>query len=96
MKKGGALELRIAREVHQNTLPVLISQVVLRKWNAGQVDLAYIFKNKLFIIEVKASRYPRSLQIKRLKRSLDFLTAVLKCEGMLLTYNAKKNHLTSL
>ena len=88
--------MKISKMIHQETVPVLISPVMLRKFKAGQVDIAFLDAKKLFLIEVKNSKYPKLKQIQRLKNSQEFLSCVFNCEVMLLTYNNKKNQFTAL
>ena len=96
MKSSRNLELKISNFFHHDTIPVLISPAMLRKYDAGQIDVAYFRGNKLYLVEVKSSKYPKSKQVKRLKCSAEYLSCVFNCETLLLTYNAKKNHLSLL
>jgi hypothetical protein len=89
MKKGDQLEQMYSKEFHKRNLPVLISSQLLRSINAGQVDLAGLFKNKknkswvLFLIEVKSTQYPSKHQWRRLLTAQDYLSRVLEIETKL-------------
>ncbi len=89
MKKGEQLEQVFSREFHQKCLPVLISSQLLRSINAGQVDLAGLYKNKknkswvLSLIEVKSTQYPSKRQWSRLLKAQDYLSRVLEIETKL-------------
>jgi len=57
--KGNLLEQKLSVEFHQNSIPLLISPLLLRSRGLGQVDLARFKKNTEMIIElceVKSSK----------------------------------------
>jgi hypothetical protein len=86
MRKGDEIESLQSLFFHKKNLPVLISSKVLREIGAGQVDLAYMQKKDnwvLTLVEVKASSYPSSKQLQRLRKSQDYLSKVLECETIL-------------
>jgi hypothetical protein len=88
MKKGDMLESRVSEELHKKGVPALISSVVLRSLNLGQIDVAYLELNQqkkwvLKIIETKFSLYPSKMQMLRLLRTQDYLSRVLEVESKL-------------
>jgi hypothetical protein len=90
MKKGDMLESELSVVFHQNIrcVPALISSLVLRSQNLGQIDIAFLEKNNkkkwvLKIIETKFSQFPCRMQLMRLKRSQDYLSKVLDVESKL-------------
>lgn len=88
MHKGDILELETSRIYHQHGVPALISSLVLRSHNLGQIDIAYLEKNKkqswvLVILETKSSMYPGRTQIMRLRRTQDYLSRLLEMESKL-------------
>ena len=85
------LEVKVSNHFHRIAVPVLISQVMLRRYNAGQVDVAFFYKSKVFLVEVKNAKYPAYRQIKRLRESQSLLSRIFNCETILLSYNEKKN-----
>lgn len=90
MKKGDMLESDWSYIIHRNPqhVPALISSLVLRSHNLGQIDVAYLKKNKdekwvIAIIETKFSQYPSMLQMQRLRRAQDYISRVLDVESKL-------------
>ena len=87
MRKGDRLEQGYSSIIHQSGVPVLVSSLLLRSLNAGQVDLAKLSKNKkswvLLLYEVKYSQNPSKLQLMRLWRAQDYLSKVLGLETKL-------------
>lgn len=95
MKKGDMLEARVSSEIfqsHQNSqiVPALISSLVLRSLNLGQVDIVYLesenIKTKKWvirIIETKFSMGPSEMQMRRLRRTQDYLSRILEFESKL-------------
>ncbi|MBT3983127.1 MAG: hypothetical protein HOE90_17370 [Bacteriovoracaceae bacterium] len=62
--------------------PILISPLVLRSYNCGQVDLAYLSGQKAsnlvaFCVEVKSSRWISPSQQVRIKSTRKLLSAIL-------------------
>jgi hypothetical protein len=62
MRKGDKLERDFSKTIHQMNCPVLISSLLLRSVNAGQIDIACLKKKKkewmLFLYETKFSMEP--------------------------------------
>ncbi|MDO9184165.1 MAG: hypothetical protein Q7U04_17255 [Bacteriovorax sp.] len=81
MRSGDKHEKDFSVYVHKNYLPVLVSSVLLRSLDAGQVDVAGLLKVNqswvLSIFEVKSSQFPSSLQWRRLRKSQDYLSKIL-------------------
>jgi hypothetical protein len=82
MRKGDKLERDFSVQIHQSHFPVLISSLLLRSINAGQIDIAGLSKRKnewvLHLFEMKFSKSPGRLQWQRLLRSQDYLSKVLE------------------
>lgn len=87
MKQGEFQEASLSEKYHTKNCAVLVSPLVLRSMDLGQIDLAYLSKNKrgvrLHLIEVKSSRYPSRGQQRRLLRTQDYLSKVLNIESIL-------------
>lgn len=84
---------------HSLGTPCLVSSVVLRSRELGQVDVAYLQKKdtswQLQIIEVKSKIHPSPKQMKRLLKAQDFLARILEMETHL-KVNFCKNDQDSL
>lgn len=82
MRKGDKLEKDFTGLLHQKNHPVLISSLLLRSHNAGQIDAASLVKRAgewtLFLYELKSSQVPSWSQRQRLLRSQDYLSKVLE------------------
>ena len=82
MRKGDKLEKDYSLEIHKRDCPVLISSLLLRSLNAGQVDVACLKKSAqgpiLFLYECKSSPMISFAQRKRLLRAQDYLSRVLE------------------
>ena len=88
MHKGDLLESDYSEYFHQKGVPALISSMLLRSQNLGQIDIAYLKKNLqkkwiLTIIETKFSQYPSRQQMMRLRRTQDYLSRILDVESKL-------------
>ena len=87
LKKGDKLEKEYSSLLHSSYLPVLISSLVLRSINAGQIDVAGLSKiNKAWVLslfEVKSSQYPSVHQWRRLLKAQDYLSRVLEISTLL-------------
>lgn len=82
MRNKGFIQERLLSSIyHQTKTPVLISSALLRRFNCGQVDMAYIEKGVLYLVESKSSvigvQSMRNVQYSRLKRSVALLSALL-------------------
>lgn len=79
--RGDRLELRLSEKYHQMGIPLLISSAFLRSMGCGQVDLAYIKKKKIIMLEVKS--WPEALggrQLARLNRSVELISCIFDAE----------------
>ena len=99
MRKGDILESDYSKEMHQLGVPALISPLLLRSLNLGQIDVAYIQKASdkkwlLKIIESKSSLSPPKGQMFRLRKTQDYLSRVLEMEALLEVKFCKKDDLT--
>ena len=87
MRKGNKLEKDFSSSIHSSHLPVLISSLVLRSLNAGQVDVAGLVKVNqawvLVLFEIKSSKFPPIKQWQRLLKSQDYLSRVLEIDTKL-------------
>ena len=88
MRKGDIHESDVSEVLHRSGVPALISSLVLRSQNLGQIDVAYLEKNKqkawvLKIIETKTSMMPSRAQMARLLKTQDYLSRVLDIESKL-------------
>jgi hypothetical protein len=95
MQKGDILESQVSKYFHRECVPTLVSSVVLRSKNLGQIDIACLEKdhNKawvLKIVETKYSRYPSKFQIMRLRRTQDYLSRLLEMAAILEVKFCKK------
>lgn len=94
MNKGEFLESRYSIYYHFRNTPFLISPLLLRSLDLGQIDLAYLKKEKnhqqIFLIEVKNSLYPSHQQMKRLQKTQEYLSQVLNIETKLAVKFCKK------
>lgn len=99
MQKGESLEANYSKIYHRDNYPVLVSSLLLRSFNAGQIDLAYLKKIKnnekalfeLHLIEIKTSQFPNEIQRKRLNRAREYLTQVLDIDTFLSVKFCKKS-----
>jgi len=82
---GNKLEKKLSLSLHlsNNSIPLLISPIILRKRNCGQVDLAVIKRSKKgllgFIFEVKRGQRVSFEQKRRLENSLILLQGLISC-----------------
>jgi len=88
MKKGEFFEEEASLYFHKKGVPVLVSGLMLRSYDLGQVDICYLERSQqkswvLKIIEVKSSVYPGKIQLRRLLKSQDYLSRVLDLESKL-------------
>lgn len=83
-ERGDLFEKNFSRHFHQTHCPVLVSSLLLREQQAGQIDMAGLQKQVhgmvLVINELKFSQYPTTAQWLRLKKSQDYLSRVLDME----------------
>lgn len=79
---GNGFEANISYLFHQQGIPLLVDQAILRKRDAGQIDLARISKIQnsevIEICEVKVNSDLSFKQKMRLRRSQEFLSLILE------------------
>ncbi|MBC7430036.1 MAG: hypothetical protein H7336_15585 [Bacteriovorax sp.] len=88
MRKGDILESNSSQTLHQKGVPALVSPMVLRSHHLGQIDIAYLERRPdktwvLKIVEMKTSLHPSVHQMKRLRKTQDYLSRVLDMEALL-------------
>lgn len=67
--RGVELEEVLSSLFHQEYIPLLVSPLFLRERGAGQVDIAYFFEKRIYLVEVKSSIGCSHRQLKRLRNS---------------------------
>ncbi len=80
--KGESLEKYNSIIIHKSGTPLLVSSLILREFNCGQVDISIFYKNQIHIFEVKCK--PEAITKKqraRLMQSLEFIASVFECSG---------------
>lgn len=91
---GIGLELEYGHYLHQHNLPLLVSPLVLRKRGAGQIDIAYIKDDIVYICEVKSHLLPVAIEQKnRIFCSALFIKTLLSLPvkiRLLRSYNLPK------
>ncbi len=75
--KGDALEGSWSLKVHANSLPLLVSSLILREYGCGQIDVSCILNDTVYCFEVKSSGYVSRKQLSRLRKSSELLGIVL-------------------
>ena len=74
----------MGRQLHVEHVPVLISPLLLRKFGAGQVDLAYLDEEKIVLVEIKKNwQYFSSVQRQRLQQSQQLIAHVFEKDVVL-------------
>lgn len=84
--KGDALESLISSKIHQRYCPLLVSPTLLRRYGAGQIDVALIDQKKgvFTLYECKAQlSFISSKQQLRLMNSLELISSILNINGQL-------------
>ncbi len=67
-------EQTLSSWVHELYLPVLISPLFLQCRNIGQIDISFVYKRKIFIIEAKRNQSQLKFdQFKRLKNAVELI-----------------------
>lgn len=78
ISKGLKLELLKSKEVHQESIPLLICPTMLRRIGCGQVDICGIYKYRseylIRIFEVKSHGLISEQQRRRLFHSANFVS----------------------
>ncbi len=78
MNKGDSWELKVSEKLHDQGLPLLISPLLLRSKNCGQIDLAYFKENTCVVVETKNKPIISRNQKNRLTRALSLLALIFK------------------
>ena len=93
-KNGLSNELKASKEIHKNGTPILVSHIILREMEAGQIDVAKIEniggEDIIAIYEVKSSWNPGRVQWERLKKSSQILSMVLELSSIIRVWHQKK------
>lgn len=76
-QKGLKVELELSKKLHNKNIPFLISSQFLRSFGCGQVDIAYLSKGRLVLVESKSGGGASGKQFKRLRASQELLSKVL-------------------
>jgi len=86
-ERGNNFEKEFSRSFHSTHCPVLISSLLLRSHQAGQVDMAGLKKKPngwfLILYELKSGTHPSRQQWVRLRRAQDYLGQILEIESKL-------------
>jgi len=95
MQKGDILEAQASKYFHRECVPALVSSLILRSKNLGQIDIAYLERDHkktwvLKIVETKSSVYPSRSQMMRLRRTQDYLSRLLEMAAILEVKFCKK------
>lgn len=95
MQKGDILEAQASKYFHRECVPALVSSLILRSKNLGQIDVAYLERDHkkiwvLKIVETKSSVYPSRNQMMRLRRTQDYLSRLLEMAAILEVKFCKK------
>ncbi len=70
--------------LHQQAVPLLLSSLVLRFYQCGQMDVAgFTHPSQLILAEIKHTPWLKGAQYHRLRRTQDFLTRVFQCQVVL-------------
>lgn len=82
MNKGKYYEKVQSKKLNFNQIPFLISPLLLRNKNLGQVDTAFYSINKkiIEIREVKSKASPGHNQMKRLIKTQGYLSEILELQ----------------
>lgn len=86
MRTGDWNELQWSLFYHQKHIPFLISSKLLRAVGAGQIDVAFIEKQRNWrasLIEIKNKSHPTAKQWQRLRKSQEYLSRILEIETIL-------------
>lgn len=86
--QGLAFEIYISKHFHQRGIPVLVSPIILRRRNLGQIDLVHIVDDIVIVYEIKSStigkeQLYKGKQITRLRHSSLWLSQLFKKHAQL-------------
>ena len=95
MQKGDILESKASKYFHRECVAFLVSSLILRSKNLGQIDVAYLERDLsktwvLKILETKSSVYPSRAQLIRLRGTQDYLSRLLEMGAILEVKFCKK------
>ena len=95
MQKGDIHEAQASKYFHRESIATLVSSLILRSQNLGQIDVAYLERDckrawVLRIVETKYSIYPSRHQMIRLRRTQDYLSRILEMAAILEVKFCKK------
>ena len=95
MQKGDILEAKASKYFHSQCVPALVSSLILRSQDLGQIDVAYLERDYkkiwvLKIVETKFAIYPSRKQMNRLRRTQDYLSRILDMVAILEVKFCKK------
>lgn len=94
LNKGLLFERTLSSKIHSSKTAVLISSQFLRKYNCGQVDIAYVENGELNLVEVKSSvsglYSMQKTQLLRLERSAALMKSLIQIP-VNLKFIAKRN-----
>ncbi len=86
-EQGSNFEKEFSKTFHSQHCPVLISSLLLRAQQAGQVDIAGLKKKPngwfLILYELKSGVHPGRRQWARLRCAQDYLSKILEMESKL-------------
>ncbi len=76
-EKGNLLEKELSEKLHSAHVPFLISSLVLRNYECGQVDVSYLKNDCIYLIEAKNGGEINHKQYFRLKKSGELVSKIL-------------------
>ena len=78
-EKGNQAEKALSTLCLELGVPLLVSPLILRAMNLGQVDMCYIdTTGTIIVVESKVGRFISKKQRRRLRQSCEFLSAIFK------------------
>ena len=83
LNKGLSAELKASEIYHQRAIPLLVDPYLLKSFNLGQIDIAYITKSRINIIEVKNQYDPHKSQYMRINKTKKWLGDLFKRPAVL-------------
>ena|GEM_PF-3272056 len=76
--KGADFERLVSQHLHKKGVPLLLSDLVLRSYNLGQVDLSLVLDHQIELFECKDHDFPiNAKQSKRLYNTGLFISYLL-------------------
>ncbi|MFN8370810.1 MAG: hypothetical protein U0T83_09340 [Bacteriovoracaceae bacterium] len=88
--KGNCFEAQVSSSLKKQCIPILVSSKILRRNLSGQIDISYLdlHRKLIVVVECKSSLSVSNLQRKRLNRSANFLSEILR-ESVIIEYFIK-------